>query len=170
MKRGIRISLCALLIAAVAGFAWWHTQRRGEAEDTAAALAAANDAMARLNAESARFSNEISNATASLARDVLLAPGRAAEKIRASILPRLDAYLATVDDAVRAANVYLARVPDEPTQRQVDRIRRRGEATRAYRDKLGEIARRIETGAPADEISAALMSASAALMVSDLAP
>lgn len=168
MRQGWKIALVVVLIAAAGGFAWWQQRRRDDAEATAAALAEASDAMKQLNAQDERFPPAFQRAMSSLPTDLLLAPARAGEKLRSTLVPMVDEYLATIDRAVRLSDVYLARAPDASVAANLERIRKRAEAVRAFRGKLGEVQTQIERGALTDEIASTLTAAGFSLLLSDL--
>lgn len=168
MRQGWKIALVVVLIAAAGGFAWWQQRRRDDAEATAAALAEASDAMKQLNAQDERFPPAFRRAMSSLPTDLLLDPARAGERLRSTLVPMVDEYLVTIDRAVRISDIYLARAPDQSVAANLERIRKRAEAVRAFRGKLGEVQAQIARGALTDEISSTLTAAGFSLLLSDL--
>jgi hypothetical protein len=104
----------------------------------------------------------------SLSTDLLLAPARAGETLRRALVPMVDEYLATIDRAVRISDAYLARAPDASVAANLEKIRKRAAAVRAFRGKLGEVQAQLERGAPADELARTLSAAGFSLLLSDV--
>ena len=106
---------------------------------------------------------------AKLGRDLLVDAAAASKLVSEQLLPRLDAYIATVDRAILTADLYLATGVDvgSATQRQIDQIRRRATALHTARDAFARIGAKLAAGTPSladlEQMSHDLMSAGVAL-------
>jgi len=127
--------------------------------------------MAALTRASDELAVWFPKAVTGLAGSIAFDPVAASRRIGADILPRLDAYLTTADNALAKADAYRARVKDASVQGALETIRRRTSAAHELRRTFARVQAQLAAGnlSPADleRIGAELSSAGMALVIAN---
>jgi len=162
-----RLVVAAALTAALGALAM--CRRRDDADD--ATGRAASQAMAALNRASDELAVWFPASTRELVGLILRDPPSASRRMDAELLPKLDAYLAVADDAVRKADAYQAQLKDPSVQGSIDTIRRRTASLHELRHTLAsvrdDLARSDLTQADLDRIASTLSSAGVRVLLAN---
>lgn len=127
-------------------------------------------AMKQLTAASNDLMTWFPKALTSLPAKITLDPAGGAKQLEVDILPKLDAYIATGERAVSAADDYLATGVsiDEQTRGQIDKMRHGNAAFHDLRTQLADIEHTLVRGnltpADLDRISSGLTNAAIKMM------
>ncbi len=132
----------------------------------------ATAAMKQYNDQSKDVEHWFPELMSKLERKMLFDPAAAAKQLTDELLPKLDAYIATVDTAVTTSQLYLATGPNigSAAVETVGKLRQRLTALHAARDAFGKIQLELGSGAMTadklEQIAKDLSSAGMALIAS----
>jgi hypothetical protein len=115
--------------------------------------------MKELTAADESFPKQITSALSGLSAGLMMGNADStADRIKTKLLPLVDSYVATIDEAVAAADAYMANKDDTETKQAVEKIRKRGESFRKARERFVALEQKIRGGGVSlDEISSSLM-------------
>jgi hypothetical protein len=132
---------------------------------------AASQAMAALNRANDELAIWYPASTKELLGPMLTDPAAASRRMDVDLLPKLDAYLAIADDAVRKADAYQAQLKDPSVQASIDTIRRRTAAIHELRHTLAgvrdDLARGDLTQSDLERIASTLSAAGARVLLAN---
>ena len=132
----------------------------------------ATAAMKQYNDQSKDVEHWFPELMSKLERKLLFDPAAAAKQLTDELLPKLDAYIATLDSAVTTAQLYLATGADvgSATADTIGKLRQRLTALHTARDAFAKIQLELGSGAMSadkvEQIAKDLASAGMALVAS----
>ena len=170
-KKHIAVLCVAACLAGLTIY-WRHRTERAEADAQAqqAALELADAAVVALNKAEPGFATDATSATASVTGAAIASTASAGRAIHDTLVPVLDRYLALIDRAVVATDVYLASSPDldAKTLAAIEKTRKRAHAVHIARDKLARLAADATAGnATVDAIASAIETLGLELIVNN---
>ena len=168
MRTGAKIAVAVIVLGGLGALAWWRHGVADQAEQKAAASQKASDAMRELNKADEDLPKQIETALEKVTSAAVLSIDRARGVLADQVLPLFDAYVAKFDQALSAADAYLALAPedfDPDTRAALDKVRVRAKGMHAARDRIVALRDKIAAGGVTLEILAQELAGIAAAMI-----